>query len=56
MTKSQGMRLAELVARAGAKMVREYVAEMRKQGKIKGKLFIVINDGKKQRRFPFRET
>lgn len=50
------MRLAEGVGRAGARMVREYVAELRRQGRIKGNLFVVIKDGKKRTRFPYKEA
>jgi hypothetical protein len=50
------MRVAEIIAKAGAKMMRDYVKELRRQGKIKGNLYIVLKDGKKQFRRPFREA
>ena len=49
------MKLAESVASAGAKMVRDYLAELRRQGRIKGNLYVVIKDGRKSARFPLRE-
>jgi len=49
------MRLAESVASAGAKMVRDYLAELRRQGRINGSLYVVIKAGKKSARFPLRE-
>jgi hypothetical protein len=49
------MKLAEIVAKHGAKMVREYIAELRRQGRIKGKLTVVLKDGKREVRRPFRE-
>ena len=36
-------------------MVRAYIAELRKEGKIKGKLKVIVKDGRKQAEFPFRE-
>ena len=55
MAKARDIEIAELASEAGAKMVREYIAELRKQGKIKGKLTVTIKEGKKHIRFPFRE-
>lgn len=55
MVKPRDMKLAESVAKAGAKMVRDYVKELRRQGRVKGKLYVMIRDGKKQAKFPFRE-
>ena len=49
------MKLAESVASAGAKMVRDYLAELRRQGKIRGNFYVVIKNGKKSARFPLRE-
>jgi len=49
------MRLAESVAKAGAMMIKEYLAELRRQGRIKGNLYVVIKDGKRSAKFPFRE-
>lgn len=56
MGKSRDMKLAESVGKAGAKMVRDYLAELRRQGRIKGNLYIIIRDGKKSAKFPFREA
>jgi hypothetical protein len=47
--------LAEKIAAGASMMVREYIAEMRKQGKIKGHLSILIKDGKTQIRLPYRD-
>ena len=55
MGKSRDMKLAEIVGKAGARMVRDYLAELRRQGRIKGKLYIVFKDGKKQMKLPFSE-
>jgi hypothetical protein len=49
------MRLAESVAKAGAMMIREYLAELRRQGRIKGNLYVVIKEGKRSAKFPFHE-
>ncbi len=55
MGKDGDLALAEKVGKAGAKMVREYIAEMRRQGRIKGKLFVTVKEGKRQITFPYRE-
>ena len=55
MAKVSDIEIAELAARAGAKMVRVYIAELRRQGKIKGKLTVIVKEGKNQVEFPFRE-
>jgi hypothetical protein len=34
------------VADAGAKFIREYLAELRREGKVKGKLSLIVRDGK----------
>ena len=36
-------------------MVKEYIAEMRKQAKIKGQLSVLIKDGKTLILLPYRE-
>jgi len=56
MAKSRDMRLAETVAKAGARMIKDYVKELRRQGRIKGNLYIVIKDGRKRTKSPFREV
>jgi len=55
LAKVSDIEIAELAARAGAKMVRVYIAELRRQGKIKGKLTVIVKEGKNQVEFPFRE-
>lgn len=53
MERFRDLETAELAARAAGKMIRAYVAELRKQGRIKGKLTVVVRVGKKSREFPF---
>jgi len=40
------------IASGSAIVIREYLDEMRKQGRINGELSIVVKDGKKERRLP----
>ena len=47
------MRIAEKVARDSAILVRDYIEEMRRQGRIKGKLSLVVTDGKRRIKVPF---
>lgn len=47
--------LAEKVAKAGAKMIKAYIAEMRKQGRIKGRLYVTVREGRKKVQLPYRE-
>ena len=47
--------VAERVGRAAAKVVREYIAEMRRQGRIKGKLFVEVRNVKRSIQVPYRE-
>ena len=49
------LKLAEKVGKWGAKMMKEYIAEMRRQGRIKGKLYVRVREGKKRFEFPYRE-
>lgn len=56
MGKSRDMKLAESVGKAGARMVRDYLAELRRQGRIKGNLYIIVKDGKKRAKFLLREA
>jgi hypothetical protein len=39
-----------------SKFGREYIAELRSQGKINVNLYIVLKDGKRQVKRPFREA
>ncbi len=55
MGKAGDLKVAKKVAEAGAKMIREYIAEMRRQGRIKGKLFVTVKEGKRRITFPYRE-
>lgn len=36
------------VANAGGKFIKEYLAELRKEGKVKGKISLVIREGQKE--------
>jgi len=47
--------LAEKVAKAGAKMIKAYIAEMRKQRRIKGRLYVTVREGRKKVQLPYRE-
>ncbi len=55
MGKDGDLALAEKVAAAGAQIVREYIAEMRRQGRIKGKLYLTIREGRKRIQVPYSE-
>jgi Fe-S oxidoreductase len=50
------LKLARKIARATAVAFREHIDEMRKQGSIHGELTVVVKDGKKERRFPYRSS
>jgi len=52
MDSARDLRVARKVASGSAAMIREYLDEMRKQGRINGELSIVVKDGKKERRLP----
>lgn len=43
------------VADAGAKFIREYIAELRKEGKVKGKISLVVRDGRTKFELNYRE-
>jgi hypothetical protein len=43
------------VADAGAKFIKEYLAELRDQGKTKGKLSLVVRQGKTRLELKYRE-
>ena len=55
MGKDGDLAVAEKVGKAAARVVREYIAEMRRQGRIKGKLYLVIREGRKRIQIPYRE-
>ena len=48
--------LAERIGEAGGKMIREYLAELRRQGRIKGPLTVIVRAGRKEIRFPYPES
>ena len=47
--------VARKVAEGASIMVRKYIREMRRQGRIKGKLRVRVKDGKRITDFPFAE-
>jgi hypothetical protein len=47
------LRVARRIASGSAIVIREYLDEMRKQGRITGELSILVKEGKKERRLPF---
>jgi hypothetical protein len=47
------LRVARKIATGSAVVIREYIDEMRKQGRITGELSIVVRQGKKERRLPY---
>ena len=47
------LRVARKIARSSAIVIRDYIDEMRKQGRISGELSIVVKDGKTERRLPY---
>jgi hypothetical protein len=47
------LRVARKIARGSAVVIRDYIDEMRKQGRISGELSIVVKDGKTERRLPY---
>lgn len=49
------LKLAETVGKWGAKMMKEYIAEMRRQGRIKGKLYVRVKEGRTKVELPYRE-
>lgn len=50
------LRVARKIARGSAIVIREYIDEMRKQGRISGELSIVVKNGNKERRLPYLST
>lgn len=53
MESAGNLRVARKVAVGSAAVIREYIDEMRKQGRINGELSIVVREGKKERRLPY---
>jgi len=47
------LRLAQKIAIGSAVLIREYIDEMRRQGRINGELSIVVKEGGKERRMPY---
>jgi len=50
------LRAARKIASGSAIVIRGYIDEMRKQGRISGELSIIIRDGKKELRLPYHST
>ena len=50
------LRVARKIASGSAAVIREYIDEMRKQGRITGELSVVVKDGKRERRSPYLST
>jgi hypothetical protein len=53
METARDLRVARKIASGSAIVIREYIDEMRKQGRIRGKLSIVVKDGKRELRLPY---
>jgi hypothetical protein len=47
------LKVARKIASGSATVIRAYLDEMRKQGRINGELSIVVKDGKTARRLPY---
>ena len=53
MESTGNLRVARKIATGSAAVIREYIDEMKKQGRISGELSIVVREGKKERRLPY---
>jgi len=51
---TRDLAIAESVAAGAAKMIDEYLAEMRSQGRVHGELSVLVRDGNKRVRFQYR--
>jgi hypothetical protein len=49
----KALRVAKKIASGSAPVIREYIDEMRKRGRITGELSIVVRDGKRERQLPY---
>ena len=54
MANTRDLAIAESVAVGAAKMIDEYLAEMRRQGRIHGELSVLVKDGDKRVRFQYK--
>ena len=54
MANTGDLAIAESVAAGAAKMIDEYLVEMRRQGRIQGELFVIVKDRKRRIRFQYR--
>jgi hypothetical protein len=50
------LKIAEKIARGSALVIKDYIDEMRRQGRISGELSVVVKNGSKERRMPYRST
>jgi len=55
MANTRDLALAETVAAGAAKMIDEYVVEMRRQRRIHGELSVLVKDSDKRARFQYRK-
>jgi len=53
MERAGDLKVARKIARGSAIVIREYIDQLRKQGRISGKLSIIVRDGKRERRLPY---
>ena len=49
-------KLGEIIGSTSSRMLREYLAEMKRQGRIEGSLYVIFKDGKRQVKRPFRKA
>jgi len=54
MGEDRDLRLAKKFAKGAKEMMGEYFEEMRRQGRIKGKLTVTIRNGRKKIELPYR--
>lgn len=55
MEQTWNIEFSQKVADAGAKFIKEYLAELREQGKTKGKLSLLIREGRTRLQLDYRE-
>jgi hypothetical protein len=56
MDSARDLRVARKIAKGSATVIKGYVDETRRQGRIIGDLTIVVKDGGKERRMPYLPT
>ena len=55
MERTWNIEFSQKVADAGAKFIKEYLAELREQGKIEGKLSLLVREGRTRFQLNYRE-